>query len=124
MKDKWAGVVGALVIAGSASAAGDPEKGRAVFVEREQGHCVLCHSAPGVAAAGNVGPSLAGVGARYKPEEIRARVADITKINPAAAMPAFHRTTELQRVAPAYSGKPILTEKQLDDVVAWLTTLK
>lgn len=117
----WA--VGALVMAGSASAA-DPERGKAVFTEREQGHCVLCHVAPGVATGGNVGPSLAGVGSRYKPEEIRARVADITQFNPAAAMPAFHRTKDLHRVAPAYRGKPILSEQQLDDVSAWLATLK
>ena len=95
-----------------------------MFVSRDAGHCVLCHSAPGVEVAGNVGPPLAGIGARLSPAELRVRVADIGTVNPQAAMPAFHRTENLRRVAPSYRGRPVLSEQQLEDVVAWLATLK
>ncbi|HYC37414.1 MAG TPA: sulfur oxidation c-type cytochrome SoxX [Usitatibacter sp.] len=91
---------------------------------REGGHCVLCHTAPGVTLAGNVGPPLAGVGARLSRAQIRLRIADITRVNPDALMPTFHRTEGLTRVAPAHAGKPVLTGQQVEHLVAWLSTLK
>jgi L-cysteine S-thiosulfotransferase len=106
------------------AAAGDPARGREVFVSRAGGHCVLCHAAPGVGSAGNVGPSLAGVGARLTRGEIRLRIADMPRLNPDAAMPAFHRTEGLVRVAPEYRGKPALSGQQVEDLVAWLATLR
>lgn len=104
--------------------AGDASRGRVVFAAREAGHCVACHAAPGIAIAGNVGPSLAGVGSRLAAGELRLRVADITRVNPDAAMPAFHRVDGLVRVAPSHAGRPILTAQQVEDVVAWLGTLR
>ena len=106
------------------AAAGDPARGREAFVSREGGHCVLCHAAPGVGTAGNVGPSLAGVGARLTPGQLRLRIADMPHLNPEAAMPAFHRTDGLARVAPEYRGKPALSGRQVEDLVAWLSTLR
>jgi sulfur-oxidizing protein SoxX len=104
--------------------AGDAQRGREVFVSREGGHCVLCHTVPGVAVAGNIGPAMAGVGSRLTPAQIRLRVADITQVNAQAVMPAFHRTEGLSRVAPAYAAQPILSGQQVEDVVAWLSTLR
>ncbi|MGZ5034927.1 MAG: sulfur oxidation c-type cytochrome SoxX [Usitatibacter sp.] len=106
------------------AAAGDPARGREVFVAREGGHCVLCHRVPGVAIAGDVGPSLAGIGSRLSASQIRLRIADITRIVPDAAMPAFHRTEGLTRVAARYAGKPALTGQEVEDIVAWLGTLR
>ena len=106
------------------AAVGDPARGREIFVSREGGHCVLCHSVPGVSAAGNVGPPLAGVGSRLTPGQIRLRVSDITRVNPDAVMPTFHRVEGMQRVAPSYSGRPALDAQQVEDLVAWLGTLK
>jgi len=103
---------------------GDAVRGREVFVSREGGHCVLCHRVPGVAVAGDVGPALDGIGARLSPGEIRYRVVDITRVNPEAVMPAFHRTEGLARVAPAYSGKPVLDARQVEDLVAYLGSLR
>jgi sulfur-oxidizing protein SoxX len=103
---------------------GDAARGREVFVSREGGHCVLCHSAPGVAVAGNVGPPLAGVGARLTAGQIRLRIADITRVNPDAAMPSFHRAQGVDRVATSYAGRPALDAQQVEDLVAWLGTLK
>jgi sulfur-oxidizing protein SoxX len=106
------------------AAAGDPVRGRDTFLARDAGHCVLCHAAPGMAIGGDVGPSLAGVGARLTPAQIRVRIADITRVNPNAAMPAFHRTQGLERVAAEYRGRPVLTGQQVEDLVAWLSTLR
>ncbi len=103
---------------------GDPVQGREVFVSRAGGHCVLCHSAPGVPTAGDVGPSMAGVGSRLGPGQIRLRIADITRAKPDAAMPSFHRTENLERVAAAYRDKPALTGQQVEDLVAWLGKLR
>jgi sulfur-oxidizing protein SoxX len=106
------------------AASGDPTRGREVFVSREGGHCVICHAVPGVEASGDVGPPLAGIGSRLAPAQIRLRVADITRVNPGAVMPSFHRTEGLLSVAPEYRGQPILSAQQVEDVVAWLATLK
>jgi sulfur-oxidizing protein SoxX len=106
------------------AAAGDAARGREVFVQREQGHCVLCHAVPGVDRAGNVGPSLAGVGSQLTPSQIRLRIADITRVYPDSVMPTFHRTEGLVRVAPNLRGKPALDSQQVEDLAAWLSTLK
>jgi sulfur-oxidizing protein SoxX len=106
------------------AAAGDPTRGHEVFVSREGGHCVLCHEAPGVETFGNVGPALGGVGSRLSVPQLRLRVADITKVDPDAVMPTFHRVEGMTRVAAQYQGKPGLTGQQVEDVVAWLATLR
>ena len=106
------------------AATGDPARGREVFVSREAGHCVLCHRAPGVETAGDVGPALHGIGARLSAEELRLRVADITRVYPDSVMPTFHRTEGLKRVSKSLEGKPVLDRQQLEDVVAWLGTLR
>jgi sulfur-oxidizing protein SoxX len=104
------------------AAAGDPTRGREIFTSREGGHCALCHSAPGVKVAGNVGPSLAGVGSRLTAGQIRLRIVDITRVNPNATMPAFHRT-DGERVDPRYANRPALDARQVEDLVAYLGTL-
>ena len=106
------------------AAAGDPARGREVFVSREGGHCVLCHAIPGVALAGDVGPSLAGVGSRLDSGQVRLRIMDLSRVKPEAAMPAFHRTEGLNRVAPNLAGKPVLPAQQVEDLVAFLGTLR
>ncbi|HXS52637.1 MAG TPA: sulfur oxidation c-type cytochrome SoxX [Usitatibacter sp.] len=106
------------------AASGDPTRGRALFVARDGGHCVLCHAAPGIAPAGNVGPPLAGVGSRLTEGEIRLRIADITRVNPDAAMPTFHRVAGMKRVAVQYRGKPVLDGRQVEDLVAYLASLR
>ncbi|HZZ91962.1 MAG TPA: sulfur oxidation c-type cytochrome SoxX [Usitatibacter sp.] len=108
----------------SPATAGDPTRGREVFLARDGGFCVLCHDVPGAALAGDVGPSLAGVGARLTPQQLRERIADMSAVNPDAAMPSFHRTEGLQRVDPRRLGQPVLNDQQLEDVVAYLASLK
>jgi L-cysteine S-thiosulfotransferase len=116
--------IAAVLLLGACASTGDPARGRELFVSRDGGHCVLCHAAPGIAVAGDVGPSLGGIGARLTSAEIRVRIADISQVKAEATMPAFHRTEGLTRVAAAYAGKPMLSAQQVDDLVAWLRTLE
>lgn len=105
---------------------GDAARGRAIVVNRQQGLCLLCHSGPFPEERfqGNVAGSLAGAGTRWSAAELRARIVDARRINPASPMPAFHRTDGLQRVGPAWQGRPVLDAQQVEDVVAFLQTLK
>jgi sulfur-oxidizing protein SoxX len=108
----------------SLAAAGDVQRGRGVFVAREGGHCVICHTVAGIAPAGNVGPPLDGVGLRLTAGQIRLRIVDITRVKVDAVMPAFFRSEGLARVAPEYSGKTLLGAQQVEDLVAFLGSLK
>jgi L-cysteine S-thiosulfotransferase len=108
------------------AAPGDPERGRALVVERAAANCLLCHAFPDPAlrVAGDVGPSLAGVGRKLTPAQLRLRIADIQRINRDAVMPSYYRIDALDRVAPDYRGRPVLDAQQVEDLVAYLETLK
>ena len=105
---------------------GDPARGRAIVVDRQVGLCLLCHSGPFPEQRfmGDLAPDLAGVGSRLSAGQIRLRIVDPGKLNPATIMPAYYRTEGLQRVSPAFRGKTILSARQIEDVVAFLVTLK
>ena len=107
-------------------AKGDPARGRAIVASRQVGLCLLCHSGPFPEERfqGELAPDLKGSGARWSEGQLRLRIADSSRINPATTMPAYHRTEGLTRVAPAFRGKPILSAEQIEDVVAYLMTLK
>jgi sulfur-oxidizing protein SoxX len=103
---------------------GDAARGRSIVVNRDQGGCTLCHEIPGETRFGNVAPPLSGVGARLSVPQLRLRVADSTRLNPNTPMPAYYRVQGLVEVAAAYRGKTILSAQQVEDVVAFLATLK
>ena len=107
-------------------AKGDPARGRAIVGNRQVGLCLLCHSGPFPEERfqGELAPDLKGAGARWSEGQLRLRIVDSSRINPASIMPAYHRTDGLTRVAPTFRGKPILTAEQIEDVVAYLTTLR
>jgi sulfur-oxidizing protein SoxX len=107
-------------------APGDPERGRAIVASRQVGLCLLCHSGPFPEERfqGDLAPDLRGAGRRWSEGQLRLRLVDPARLNPTTIMPAYHRTEGLVRVAPASRGKPILTAEQIEDVVAFLTTLK
>lgn len=107
------------------STAGDPARGREIVTGR-QANCLLCHSIPesGQRFMGDVGPSLSGVATRLTAGQIRLRVVDPTRVKADVTMPAYHRTNDLDRVARSDRGKPVLTAQEVEDVVAYLTTLR
>ena len=104
---------------------GDAAKGRDLALGRES-NCLLCHAVPdpGGRPTGNIAPPLAGVGARFSPGQLRLRVVDSTRVNPQTPMPAYYRVDGLNGVAAAFRGKPILSAQEVEDVVAYLVTLK
>ena len=106
--------------------AGDPIAGKKIVLDRHVGLCLLCHSGPFPEEQfqGELAPSLAGVGSRLSAGQIRLRIVDASRVNPKTIMPPYFRTDALQRVAPAYRGKPVLSAQQIEDVVAFLVTLK
>ncbi len=116
--------VGDAILRPLAADPGDPARGRSVVVNRDMGACTLCHAVPGETLFGNIAPPLAGVGARLSAGQLRLRVADSTRVNPGTPMPAYYRTEGLTQVAAAYRGKAILSAQQVEDVVAYLATLK
>jgi sulfur-oxidizing protein SoxX len=105
---------------------GDAARGRAIVANRQVGLCLLCHTGPlpEERFQGNLAPDLAGSGTRWSEGQLRLRIVDASRINPDSIMPAYYRIEGLTRVAPAQRGKPILEAQQVEDVVAYLRTLK
>jgi sulfur-oxidizing protein SoxX len=102
-----------------------PERGRAIVVNR-QNTCVLCHSGPFAEQKfqGDLAPNLAGTGGRWSEGQLRLRLVDASRLNPATIMPSYYRVDGLERVGANWSGKPILSAEQIEDVVAYLATLR
>jgi len=119
-------VVGDAIPASLTGAVGDAARGRAIVVDRRVGLCLLCHSGPfpEQRLMGDIGPDLTGTGARLTEGQIRLRLVDAGRVNPATIMPPYYRTDGLIRVASAFRDKPVLTATQIEDVIAFLMTLQ
>ena len=104
---------------------GDAPRGRALILERTS-TCILCHSGPFPEAKfqGDLAPSLAGAGRRWSEGQLRLRLVDASRLNPATIMPSYYRVEGLVRVGQAWRGKPILSAEQIEDMVAYLMTLR
>lgn len=118
-------VVDDAIVASLTGAAGDPARGRAIVVNR-QFTCLLCHSGPFAEQRfqGDLAPSLAGTGARWTEGQLRLRVVDAGRLNAATIMPSYYKIDGLHRVGEAWRGRPILSAEQVEDVVAYLATLR
>jgi sulfur-oxidizing protein SoxX len=105
---------------------GDPARGRAIVLNRQVGLCLLCHTGPFPEERfqGDLAPDLRGAGSRWSEGELRLRMVDARKLNPDTIMPSYYVVDGLDRVAKPFRGKPILTAEQIEDVVAFLTTLR
>jgi sulfur-oxidizing protein SoxX len=119
-------VVGDAIPAPLTRLPGDPVRGRAIVVDRRVGLCLLCHSGPfpEERLQGSLAPDLGGVGARLSEGQLRLRLVDSGRLNPDTLMPPYYRVEGLYRVVRPFAGKPILTAEQIEDVVAFLATLK
>jgi sulfur-oxidizing protein SoxX len=105
---------------------GDPTKGRAIVTSRQTGLCILCHSGPFPEERfqGNLAPDLRLSVANLSVDQLRARLVDPARSNPNTIMPAYFRIDHLQRVAPQFAGKTVLTGQEIEDVLAYLLTIK
>ena len=119
-------VVGDAIPQPLADKPGDAARGRAIVANRTVGLCLLCHSGPipEERFQGNLAPSLEGAGLRSTPGQLRLRLVDARRLNPDTIMPPYYRLDGLTRVAKNFQGKTILTAQQIEDVVAYLATLK
>jgi L-cysteine S-thiosulfotransferase len=119
-------VVGDAIPASLTGMPGNPERGRAIVVNRQVGLCLLCHSGPFPEERfqGTLGPDLSGAATRASEGQLRLRIVDASRIKPDTIMPPYYRIDGLTRVAPAFKDKPILTAEQVEDVVAFLMTLR
>ena len=107
--------------------AGDTVTGRDVFSNRKLGNCLACHSnsdMPELSFHGEVAPLLDGVGDRWSEAELRGIVSNAKMMFEGTMMPAFYIDTGYIRPLEGFDGKSILSAQQVEDVVAYLMTLK
>jgi len=119
-------IVGDAIPAPLTGQKGDAARGRAIVLNRNVGLCLLCHAGPfpDERFQGNMAPDLKGAGARWSEGQLRLRLVDARKLNPATIMPPYYVVDGMGRVAASLRGKPILTAEQIEDVVAFLATLR
>lgn len=105
---------------------GDAARGRAIVANRQLGLCLLCHSGPIAEERfqGNLAPNLTGAGSRSNAGQLRLRLVDSRQVRADSIMPAYFKTVGLARVGAAWQGRTILDAQQVEDVVAYLVTLK
>jgi L-cysteine S-thiosulfotransferase len=118
-------IVGDAIPASLTGQPGDPKRGRALVTSR-QSTCLLCHTGPFPEEKfqGDLSPDLRGTGSRWSKGQLRLRLVDARRINPATIMPPFYAIEGLKRVGATWRGKPILSAEQIEDVVSYLMTLR
>ena len=116
-------IIGDAIPAALTDLPGDAERGAEIFVDRERGHCVLCHAIEGLEAEfqGNVGPDLSLVADRLSAGQLRLRITDYQIVRPGTLMPSYYRNHDLYQVAEAYQDVPILTAQEVEDLISYLS---
>jgi L-cysteine S-thiosulfotransferase len=119
-------VVGDGIPASLTGVPGNAANGRAIIANRQVGLCLLCHTGPFPEERfqGNLAPNISGAGSRWSEGQLRLRLVDAGSLNAVSIMPAYYRTAGLNRVASTVQGRPLLAAQQIEDVVAFLRTLK
>jgi len=119
-------IVGDGIVEALTDRGGDALNGRAVFVDRGRGHCLLCHEVASIDEPfqGTIGPDLSAVGDRLSAAQLRLRLVDTTRLNADTVMPAYYRVHDLRQVSEPYVGKPVLGAQEVEDVVAYLSSLR
>jgi len=108
--------------------AGDPAAGRDVFANRKKGNCLACHQTTDQSEQqfhGEVGPTMDGVAERYEAPALRAILVNSkTVLGDETIMPGFYSLQLGVRIADKFAGKTILSAQEVEDVIAYLQTLK
>ena len=119
-------IVGDTIPARLTNSPGNAAVGEMLFADRDGGHCVLCHVVSSLDAPfqGNVGPDLSTVANRLTEAQIRLRIVDYQRVRPGTVMPSYYRLHDLHQVAEDHQGEPVLTAPQVEDLVAYLGSLK
>jgi len=122
------------VAAALTDTAPDPENGAAVMVDRGKGNCIACHAVTALEDSpwhGEVGPMLDGVGDRWSAEDLRGILVNAKNVFPGTVMPAYYKNSGFVRPGDGYTGNAasgeiptVLTAQEVEDVVAFLQTLK
>lgn len=116
-----------MVEASLTGVAGDAANGRKVFANRKQGNCLACHANSDMSEQsfhGEVGPMLDGVADRWSEADLRGIVSNAKMMFDGTIMPAFYISEGYERPLEKFEGKSILSAQQVEDVVAYLLTLK
>ena len=118
-------VIGDAIPSSLTGIPGDATRGRALVRERTS-TCLLCHRGPFPEEKfqGDLAPSLGGAGRRWSEGQLRLRLVDASRLNPVTIMPSYYRVDGLERVGTTWRGKPILSAEQIEDMVAYLATLR
>ncbi len=114
---------------------GSAKRGEAVMIARDKGNCLSCHrvsafekkaqKAPlAYGDMGEIGPILDGVAKRYEKSQLRLLLVDAKQVFPETMMPSYHKVKGLHRVSGPFANKPILTAQEVEDILAFLATLK
>jgi sulfur-oxidizing protein SoxX len=119
-------VVGDVVVESLSGVPGDVQRGRLIVLSRQTGLCILCHSGPFPEERfqGNLAPDLAASAAGLSEAQLRARIVDASRFNPDTIMPSYYKKDHFTRIAPQFAGKTILTAQEIEDVVAFLVSIK
>lgn len=119
-------ITGDAIVSSLTGTAGDATRGRAIVADRQKGLCLLCHAGPFPEQRfqGTLAPDLRGAGARWSEGQLRLRIVDSGKLTAMTIMPAYYRIEGLTQVGSAWQNKPVLNATEIEDVVAFLATLK
>jgi len=108
--------------------AGDPANGKKIFINRKQGNCLACHANSDMKDQlfhGEVGPVLDGAGSRWKEGQLRTILVNAKAVfSDQTVMPAFYSLEVGANVRKDLIGKTILQAQDIEDLVAYLSTLK
>ncbi|GAA0297964.1 sulfur oxidation c-type cytochrome SoxX [Rhodovulum strictum] len=125
---------GGAVAASLTGVPGDPEAGAKVMTTASLGNCVACHlieAMPAVQFPGTIAPALDGAADRWTEAELRGLLVNAKMTFDATFMPAFYKTEGFIRPGDGYTGKapesdlpPILSAQQIENIVAYLLTLR
>lgn len=122
-------VVGDAIEKSLTGQAGDASRGAELIQQRHKSLCVLCHSGPfpDRHLQGTLAPDLTGIGERLSAGQLRLRIVDMKRLNPDSIMPTYYGiapNSKDTRVAAGWRDKPVLTAEEIEDVVAYLQSLR